>query len=70
MGHITNVSIQIHSSISQYHVFIVSLKKMSGRYSLGGSKLTFLLLRLNRGVWFLVFGGFSVVDHSSLYKQH
>jgi hypothetical protein len=58
MGHMTNVTIQIHSSIPQYDVYKVSLKKMSGRYPLGGSKLTFLVLRLNRWVWFLIFGDF------------
>ncbi len=70
MGHMTNVSIQIHSSIPQYDVYKVLLKKMRGRYPFGGSKLTFFLLGLNRWVWFLVLVVFSVVKLPNLFKQH
>jgi hypothetical protein len=59
MGHMTNVSIQIHSSMPQYGVYKLSLKTNEWKVLFGGgSKLTFLVHRLNRWVWLLVFGGF------------
>jgi hypothetical protein len=61
MGHLTNVSIQIHSSIPQYDVYKVSLKKMSGRNPLGGSKLIFFGFCSESGFSCWIFVGFSVV---------
>jgi hypothetical protein len=48
MVHMTNVSIQIHSSTLQYDVYKVSLKKNEWKIPFGGSKLTFSVLRLIR----------------------
>jgi len=39
MGHVTNVSIQIHSSISQYDVYKVSLKTNEWKVPFGGVKM-------------------------------
>jgi hypothetical protein len=61
MGHLTNVSIQIHSSNPQYDVYKVSSKKMSGKNPLVGSKLTFFGFCSESGFSFLIFVGFSVV---------
>jgi hypothetical protein len=38
MGHMTNVSIQIHSSIPQYDVYNVLLKKHGWKVPIGGVK--------------------------------
>ena len=62
MGHMTNLSTQIHSSIPQYDKSKVSLKKLSGRYPLGVSKSTFCDSGSDSGLssWFSV--GFGVVE--------
>jgi hypothetical protein len=60
MGHLTNVSIQIHSSIPQYDVYKVSLKKNEWKEPFGGVKVDifwFLLKKVGSVVgflWFLV----------------
>ncbi len=39
MGHMTNVSIQIHSSIPEYDVYKVLLKKNEWKVPFGGVKV-------------------------------
>ena len=62
MGHMTNLSTRIHSSIPQYGISKVLFKKLSGRYPLGVSKLTFCSSGSVSGLkfWFLV--GFGVIE--------
>jgi hypothetical protein len=59
--HMTKVSTQIHSSISQYDVYKFLKKKMSGRGPSGVSKLTFLRFGILSGLGSRIFGGFQVV---------
>jgi hypothetical protein len=58
MGHLTNVSIQIHSSIPQYDVYKVSLKKNEWKEPFGGVKVDIFWFLLRKWVQLLDFCGF------------
>ena len=58
MGHMTNVSIQIHSSIPQYDVYKVSSKKNEWKEPFGGIKVDIFWFLLTKWVQFLDFFGF------------
>ncbi len=58
MGHMTNVSIQIHSSLPQYDVYKVSLKKNERKVPFGGVKVDIFGPQAQQMVWLLGFGGF------------
>jgi hypothetical protein len=58
MRHMTNVSIQIHSSISQYDEYKVLLKKNEWKVPFGGVKVDIFAPWAQQVGLVLVFGGF------------
>ena len=62
MGHMTNLSTQIHSSIPQYDISKVSLKKIEWKVPFGCVKVDIFVSGSISGLscWILV--GFCVVD--------
>jgi hypothetical protein len=71
MGHMTNVSTQIHSSIPQYDVYKVSLKKNEWKVPFGGVKIDIFGPRAEQvGLvigfwWFLVLWSFQIYANNT-----
>jgi hypothetical protein len=71
MGHLTNVSIQIHSYIPQYDVYKVSLKKNDWKVPVRGVKVDIFGPRaqqvgLDVGFWwFLVLWSFQIYANNT-----
>ncbi len=62
IAHMTKVSTQIHSSICQYDVYKVSLKKKDWKGSVGGVKVDFFFRGVSSGLDYRIFTGFQVVS--------
>ena len=71
MGHLTNVSIQIHSPIPQYDVYKVSLKKNEWKKPFGGVKVDIFGPQAQQvGLvfgfwWFLVLWSFQIYSNDT-----
>ena len=70
MGHMTNVNIQIHSSIPQYDVHNVSLKKNEWKVPFGGVKVDIFALRAQQVCLVLGFWWFLVLQSSQIYANN
>jgi hypothetical protein len=70
MGLMTNVSIQIHSSILQYDEYKVLLKKYEWKVPFGGGKVDIFTPRAQQGGLVLGFWWFLVLWSSKIYANN
>ncbi len=70
MGHMTNISIHIHSSIPQYDVYKVLLKKNEWKVPFGGVKVDIFAPRAQQVGLVLGFWWFLVLLSSQLYANN